>query len=158
MRRAFSLALGLLLSLGLAAQASAQSRAITLIPAYTLAGSATRVGDVARLAMGTKALTVQAAFVRAAGGTSAKVYVQTSLDAGATWVDIACLAFTTTTATKVSGVRLDTALTAAYAPTDGTLADDTIKDGLLGDRIRVKLVVVGTYTGASSVTVTAVAN
>ena len=43
---------------------------------------------------------------------------------------------------------LDT-LAAAYVPTDGTLTDDTVKDGLLGDQLRVKLIVVGTYAASS---------
>jgi hypothetical protein len=105
---------------------------------------------------GARTLAVQAAFARAGGGTSCKAWVQTSLDGGATWIDVMCFAFLITTATKVSAIRQDIALAAAYVPTDGTLTDDTIKDGLLGNQIRVKRTSVGVYTGASSLTVTAV--
>lgn len=131
-------------------------RTKTIINAETLAAASTYTGSDTAVPVGATALTIQSKFVRAAGGTTTKVYVQTSLDGGATWIDIMCHAFATTTATKISGIRTDVALAAAYAPTDASLADDTIKDGLIGDRIRVKYVVAGTYTGASSLTVTGV--
>ena len=137
----------------------------TLVPDRTkvlindvLAAAATYVGPETVVPRDVRSLSVQAKFVRAAGGTSCKVYLQTSFDGGVTWVDIACLAFLTTTATKISAVRPYIAMAAAYVPTDATLTDDTIKDGLLGDRLRVKYVVVGTYSGASSLTVTAIPN
>ena len=38
---------------------------------------------------------------------------------------------------------------------DGTLADNTCVNGFLGDLFRVKLTTVGTYTGASSLTIVA---
>ena len=123
-----------------------------------LAAGATYIGDVVSLPRGTLSVAVQSVFVRAAGGTSTKVFLQTSLDGGATWVDIAQHAFLTTTATKASAVRAAIAMAGGYVPTDGTLADDTIKDGLLGDRLRVKYIVAGTYSGASSLSVTVVAN
>jgi hypothetical protein len=131
---------------------------VGLIPTTTLAAAGTFVGEVKMLAPGTKTLSAQAVFVRAAGGTTTKVYVQTTFDGGATWVDIMCLAFATTTATEISSVRTDIAVAASYTPTDGTLTDDSIKDGLIGDRVRVKYVVAGTYSGASSIAVQAVAN
>jgi len=134
------------------------TRSKGLIPTTTLAAAGTYISEVSPLPREVKALAVQSVFVRAAGGTTTKVYIQTSLDGGATWVDIACHAFATTTATKISAVRNAIALTAATVPTDATLTDDTIKDGLIGDRVRVKFVVAGTYSGASSLTVSAVAN
>lgn len=94
-------------------------------------------------------MAVQAALTMGLGGTSCSVYVQTSLDGGVTWIDIASFAFATTTATKVSAVNTQTALAANITPTDGTLTPNTIVNGLLGDRLRVKYVVVGTYTGAT---------
>jgi hypothetical protein len=147
-----------ILALVVGAPAWAQTRTVTLVNAVTLAAAGTYTGDVARLPAGVGMLAVQSVFVRAAGGTSTKVYIQTSLDGGVTWIDVAQHAFLITTATKVSAVRAAIAMAGGYVPTDGTLADDTIKDGLMGDRVRVKWVVAGTYTGASSITVTAVAN
>jgi hypothetical protein len=106
---------------------------------------------------GLRGLMVQAAFVYGSGGTTAKYWIQTSLDAGASWIDVMCFAFTTATAKKVSGVRMDIALAAGITPTDGTLADNTILDGLLGDRIRVKYTTVGTYAGSSTIAIHATA-
>jgi len=94
-------------------------------------------------------MVAQAKFVYGSGGTSCKAYVQTSLDSGVTWVDIASFAFLLATATKVSAVTMQVALGAAVTPTDGTLADNTIVNGLLGDRLRIKYVVTGTYAGST---------
>jgi len=97
-----------------------------------------------------KLLTVESQFTYGSSGTTAKLYVQTSLDDGDSWFDIACHAFTTATAKKISAVcRAVAPASQAFAPTDGTLADDTVVNGVLGDRIRVKLVVVGTYASTS---------
>jgi hypothetical protein len=156
-----SIVLCALVALGLSgsAWAQVQNRAVTLLPVTTIGAAGTYLApDVVRVPFGTKAAAIESAFIRAAGGTSCKVFLQTSFDNGATWVDIAQHAFLTTTASKVSAVRLDIALAGGYTPTDGTLADDTIKDGLLGDRLRVKFIVAGTYTGASSVASTVVLN
>jgi hypothetical protein len=78
------------------------------------------------------------------------VFVQTSVDNGSTWIDIMQFAFATTTVTKISGVRPYIALAANVTPTDGALSDNTILDGVIGDRLRVKTVVVGTYSSTST--------
>jgi hypothetical protein len=136
---------------------SAPTQHLNLIPTKTIGGALTGlISEVFRLPMGMTALAVQAAFLYGAGGTSAKAWVQTSLDGGVTWVDIMCFAFTTAAATKVSAVRQSIALAAAITPTDGTMSDNTILDGLIGDLLRVKLTTVGTYTGATSLAITAV--
>ena len=97
--------------------------------------------------VGMKALTVQAAFTTISGGTSADVYIQTSLDLGATWIDIMNFHFLTTTATKVSAVINTTALAAGVTPGSGALSANTILSGLLGDRVRALVTTVGTYVG-----------
>ena len=109
------------------------------------------------LPMGTRALAVQVNFTYGSGGTSAKLYVQTSLDKGITWIDIACFALTTASARRASVVHLTTALAANVTPADGALADNTILNGLLGDRVRTKLTTVGTYAGNTRIQVDAVA-
>jgi len=38
-----------------------------------------------------------------------------------------------------------TPVTTVYTPT--TLSDDTVKDGILGERWRAKIITVGTYAG-----------
>lgn len=130
-------------------------RSIKLLE-LTLADAQTVIGEVYRLPRPFQVLSFLANFTRVGGGTSCKVYVQTTLDDGATWFDVACFAFATTTAKKVSALKMTTAVTAGTTPTDASLADNTILDGIVGDRLRVKTVVVGTYTGASSVVVSLV--
>jgi hypothetical protein len=95
-------------------------------------------------------LSVQATFLYGAGGTSVDAYIQTTLDNGASWMDIMNFHFTGAAATKVSSVVSGTALAAAVTPTDGSLASNTILSGLMGPTIRYKVVSVGTYTGATS--------
>jgi len=92
-------------------------------------------------------LAIQSNFVRTSGGTSLDVYIQTSLDEGTTWADVMNFSFATTTVRKVSAVVLTTALAANVTPTDGAITANTILSGLLGTKIRVKYVAVGTYVG-----------
>ena len=103
--------------------------------------------------MGASVIVAQAAFARGAGGTTCDVFVQTRVDNGSTWIDIMQFAFATTTVTKISAVRPYIATAANVTPTDGSLTDNTILDGVIGDRLRVKTVVVGTYLGASTLDV-----
>ncbi len=139
--------------------ATAADYSKTVLPTTTIGVAATRSSAPVMLPVvpSIKLVSVQAVFVYAAGGTTAKAYVQTSLDGGVTWFDIACFAFTTATATRVSAVNSAIALTASTTPTDGSLADNTIVNGVMGDRIRVKVISTGTYTGATTLKVSFVA-
>ncbi len=98
---------------------------------------------------GMNATTIEAQFSYGSGGTTAKVYIQTTLDAGQTWLDIACLAFTTTSATKVINLSGLTPVTTAVAPTDGSMTDNTVQDGVLGSALRAKITTTGTYASTS---------
>jgi hypothetical protein len=92
-------------------------------------------------------------FVYGSGGTSGKVWVQTSLDGGTTWVDIANMTFLLASKKRVMNLT-SSPITAPYTPTDGTLADDTVRDGLTGGVYRTKLTTIGTYAATTlSVTV-----
>lgn len=119
------------------------TRSRTFVPVTTVRASHTY--DEIAIPQGTRSIALEAKFVYGSGGTTCKVYVQTSLDGGDTWFDVACFAFATTTASKVSAVKTDTALAAASTPTDATLSDNSILDGILGDLMRVKTAVAGTY-------------
>lgn len=120
--------------------------------AFTVTAAATQNGDPVLKLDGMTALSGLVKFDWGSGGTTCKVYVQTSLDQGATWIDIAALAFTTADASKVFNLSGLTPKTTAVVPTDGTLTDDTCLDGILGDRVRLKVVSTGTYAGSTIVT------
>jgi len=120
----------------------------------TTAVSATATTPV-KLAGFAKYAVVEAVFTYGSGGTTTKCWLQTTVD-GTTWIDIASLAFTTSTASKVSALSATVALAAGVTPTDGTLADNTIVNGLLGSQFRLKYVTTGTYAGGTTLKVDAV--
>lgn len=74
------------------------------------------------------------------GGGAVRTYFQTSLDAGTTWVDIACVLFGTASEGAILNFSSLTPKLTQVVPTDGTLADDTAIDGVIGDRVRLKVV------------------
>lgn len=112
----------------------------------TAAGTTTC--DVISDLAGMTAVSIQARFAYGSGGTTVKAYVQTSLDQGNTWVDLACIVFATTSETQVINLSGLTPK-GLTVPTDGTLTDDTVLDGILGDRLRVKAVSVGVYANTT---------
>lgn len=136
---------------------SASARALNLLN-VTLAAAVTGVVGTAVGIAGAKYLTVEAILTVAGGGTTCKVWIQTTLDGGATWIDIMNFAFTTSSASKVSSVVATTALAAAATPGDATLGDNLIVSGLLGSQFRAKYTTTGTYTGATTLKVTGVAS
>lgn len=90
-----------------------------------------------------------AVFTYGSGGTTTKAWLQTSFDGGVTWHDIASFAFALASLTKVAALTTRVAATHA-TPTDGTLADNTINNGLIGGRLRVKITSTGTYAGSTT--------
>src|SRR5262245_56043463 len=99
-------------------------------------------------------ISLLAIFTYGSGGTTAKAWVQTSMDNGTTWFDIANFAFTTASATKLSSITANIApATQGATPTDGSLADNTINQGVLGNRYRVKLTTTGTYAGGTTLAI-----
>lgn len=124
-----------------------------LLPTTTVGAAVTGsvVSAVTGLA-GMKYYLMESIFVVSGGGTTMKVWLQTSVDGGVTWFDIMNHAFTTSTLSKVGSCGAYIGLTPA-TPTDGSLADNTATQGLLGDRVRVKYTSTGTFTGATTLTV-----
>jgi len=98
-------------------------------------------------------LIVEGIFTYGSGGTTAKVWVQTTVDGGASWIDVANFAFLLANAKFIHKITALTAVAANYVPTDGSMADSTIKDGVLGNFYRTKLTTTGTYAGGTSVIV-----
>lgn len=131
--------------------------ALVLLPQTTIAAAVTAVTTtpVTEL-VGMHVLTAQFKFLYGAGGTSVKAYIQTSFDGGATWVDVMAFAATTSALTRLFSVRSGIAVAANVTPTDASLTDNTLLDGLLGDRLRAKYTTTGTYTGATSLAIHAV--
>jgi hypothetical protein len=103
-----------------------------------------------------KSIAFQCNFTYGSGGTSAKAYVQTTFDDGTTWVDIACFAHTTSSLRRCVNLNGSTSVTTIYTATDGSLTDDTVKDGLIGSQLRVKFTSVGTYAGSTTMVIKAV--
>lgn len=132
-------------------------QAVTLLPTTTITTAVTAVVTTPVTGLlGMHIVTLIANFAWGSAGTTVKAWVQTSFDGGGTWVDIACFAFTTAIARTIHSVRSATAVAANYVATDGTLADNTVKDGLLGDRLRVKYTTTGTYATNTTLTISAV--
>lgn len=102
-----------------------------------------------------RSIAIQANFTYGSGGTTAKFWVQTSLDNGLTWNDIACFAATTANLRRVFNLSALTPVTTINTPTDGVLADNTCNDGIVGSLIRVKYTTTGTYA-ATTIKITAV--
>lgn len=106
---------------------------------------------------GANSLLVYGVFLYGAGGTDAIARVQTSIDGGLSWFDIMSFGFLTAAATKVASVSMNITSAVPTAVTDGTLAVNTVNQGLIGDRIRLKYVTTGTYTGVTSLAIYAIA-
>jgi hypothetical protein len=94
-------------------------------------------------------VTLEAEFVYGSGGTTVDAYVQTTLDGGVTWFDVANFHFTTSSANVAINLRRNTPQTTPVALTDGAMTSNTAVDGLLGSSLRVKLTTVGTYAGGT---------
>lgn len=130
---------------------------IQLLPQTTLAAAATTTGT-AKANKGRTYLAAQVKLVVAGGGTTCKVWIQTSLDGGTTWIDIMSIALTTATATRANAVTAYIAPgSPPITPAEAALADNTTVNGIIGDKLRAKVITTGTYTGASHVTVDVIA-
>ena len=106
-------------------------------------------GGPLKLVDAPSSICVQANFTYGSGGTTVDAYLQTSIDGGATWIDIAQFHFTTASARFVYNLNSQTPVTTEYTPTDGALASNTSKDGIVGPVYQVKLASTGTYAGGT---------
>lgn len=120
-----------------------------LIDAAAITGAGSVTSPVLSSGAGAPgSLLMQIDFVYGSGGTSGQVWVQTSID-GTTWVDIANMTFLLASKSRIYNFSADTPVTTAYVPTDGALAADTAKDGIVGEIYRCKYTTVGTYAATS---------
>lgn len=104
---------------------------------------------------GMSSCTLQANFAYGSDGTTLAIIVETSLDQGATWIEVAAFAFATASAEKLITLVADKEIVAAYTP--GALPDDTGKSGIFGERWRARKISTGVYAGNSAVSVRMVA-
>jgi hypothetical protein len=117
------------------------------------AAVALSVSNPVRFVVAPRNVCVQANFAYDSGGATVNAWLQTSLDNGSTWIDVAQFGFTTASGRFVYNLNSQTPVTTEYTPTDGTLTGNTSKDGILGNQIRVKYQTTGTYGGASTLSV-----
>lgn len=89
---------------------------------------------------------IVARFVYGSGGTSVSALVQTSLDGGTIWHDIARFDFTTASATKSANLS---GLTYKAAAALAALGSEGQNDGLLGPMVRAVITSVGVYAGGT---------
>lgn len=134
------------------------SRHVTLLNAPITTAQTAAPGTPATGFSSAEQIMLEAIFTYGSGGTTAKAWVQTSLDGGATWFDIANFAFTTSSASKVSVCVLNpaTPLAAGTTPGSAALADNTVLNGVIGDQFRTLVTTTGTYAGGTSLAVHAV--
>jgi hypothetical protein len=79
--------------------------------------------------------------------------VQTSIDGGSTWVDIAQCHFALASLREGYNLSGLVAVGSATTFTDGTLASNTSVGGILGNRYRVTYATTGTYAGNTTLNV-----
>jgi len=104
---------------------------------------------------GMLSMTVVARFVYGSSGTTAVALIQTSLDGGTIWHDIARFDFTTASAVKyanLSGLTYKAAASSLAA-----LSGEGQNDGVLGPMVRAVLTTTGTYAGGTLLDVRMVA-
>jgi hypothetical protein len=99
-------------------------------------------------------VSIQCNFTYGSGGTSVDAYIQTSLDGGTTWIDVAECNLLLASARKGFNVAGLTGGTSPLAFTDGALTANTaLAQGIMGNKWRVKYTTVGTYAGGTTLNV-----
>ncbi len=99
--------------------------------------------------------TLQVNFTYGSGGTTIKATIETSLDQGLTWAEVARFALATASEENLVNLSGLTAVSTVYTP--AALSDDTVKDGVLGERWRAKIITSGTYAGNTALSLRMVA-
>jgi hypothetical protein len=119
---------------------------------YTLAalGLTTPLTSQAQTAIvdlsGMSAVSLEARFAYGSGGTTCIVVVQTSLDGGTNWIDVARFDFATASAVKTANLSAAQGqLVSSYA----ALAAQGLRSGVLGDRLRAVITSTGTFASTT---------
>lgn len=101
-------------------------------------------------------IVLQGTFTWGSGGTTADAWVQTSVDGGTTWIDVANFHFDTTSARFLFNLTTGS-VASEYTATDGTLTANTAVSGIIGNLWRVKFTTTGTYADSTTLRVDAFA-
>ena len=100
-------------------------------------------------------ITCEANFVYSGGGTTAKVFIQTTFG-NDDWFDVMCFQFTTASARKFLSINGNQSIASDYlACAVGTMSVDTAVEGIIGNKLRAQVVTTGTYTGTNTLDVRA---
>ncbi|RKQ70122.1 hypothetical protein [Oceanibaculum indicum] len=118
---------------------------------FQIGAAAIGTGDVVAGLDGMQAMTLSARLAYGSGGSTVVAVVQTSLNQGVSWIDIARLDFTTSGAEKVVNLTTGTPKTTPY--TSAALSAEGAVDGILGDRVRAVVTSTGTYAGSTVLSV-----
>jgi hypothetical protein len=124
---------------------------------FTVTAAGTQVGEAVIDLDGMQAALLQLRLAYGSGGSAIRAYLQCSADQSTTWYDVACVLFGTASEVALLNLSALTPKTTQVTPTDGALADDTAVDGLLTDRMRLKVVSTGTYAGSTVISARLVA-
>lgn len=120
---------------------------------FTITTAATAIGDAVTDLDGMSEVDVQIRLSYGSGGTTCKVFIQSSIDQGTTWFDLWCFAGLLASKVRLRRLKPDGN---ELTPADGALADDTVAAGIaIGDRLRAKVVSTGTYAGSTLVSIRA---
>lgn len=115
---------------------------------FSVTAAGTQIGNAIEDLEGLESLTIYGKLSAAtpSSGAGVTVYIQSSIG-GADWYDVACIAFGDETEARAANVVASAAAPALL--TDAAMADNTVLNGPLGDRLRAIVVTEGTF-GAMS--------
>jgi hypothetical protein len=116
---------------------------------FTITAAGTQNGEWVEDLDGMLACLASLRLACGSGGTTVRAYLQTTPDDGTTVVDIACVLFGTASEQALLNFSALTPKTTQVTPGDAALADDTAIDGILGTKVRLKVVSTGTYAGST---------
>jgi hypothetical protein len=97
---------------------------------------------------------LQGTWTYTSGGTTSDFWVQTSLDGGVSWVDVAHFGPNLTASTRlIVNVESAAGIATGYVATDGSFGTTgtttTVAGGIFGTMWRVKYTTTGTYVGTN---------
>lgn len=116
---------------------------------FSIAAAGTQTGDWVDDLDGMLSALVSLRLAYGSGGTTLRAYVQSTADGGTTACDIACVLFGVASEHSLLSFSALTPKTTQVTPTDASLPDDTAVDGLLGTKMRLKIVSTGVYAGST---------